>query len=145
MKRGAALVAVLAIVLLGATKPDGAKVVDPSAQFGVRVTVWPSTQETYQLLPGRVHPDTYTCRADVYDIDDERVALALPTVIVAPGQSGTDTKRFNDVDVTFTVAISKDSTRAMTRISAKRDGKNVMHQESEVTLRPGAGRVLPLR
>jgi hypothetical protein len=106
--------------------------------LGVRIAIAPSSQDDYQLLRRRTRPDTYTCRAHVYDATDEAYGFTVSEVIVAAGERETKTDKVGDLEVTFTVAVGKDSNQAATEVTAKRGGKIVLDQHSDVMLRvPG--------
>jgi hypothetical protein len=139
MKRNAAVIAVLAIVLLGAIQAE------PSKPLGVSVTINPSSQEPFQLLRRRVPPDSYIARVFVYDAADKSVQHAGGEVIVSAGQRQATTNTVEGTTVTFTVAVSKDNTRAMTEVVAKRGDKIVLHQQSDVVLRVPERAAVPLR
>lgn len=133
MKRSAALVAVLAIVFLGAIKP--AEKPAASDPLGVRVEITPTSNDPFQLLRKRAHPDSYACRASVYNAANSRSVMAGSEVIVMAGERQTRTEIVDGVEVTFTVAVSKDSSRAITDVTAKRGQQIVLHQQSDVALR----------
>lgn len=137
MKR-IAIVPVLALLLLGAIRSNDA------APLGVQVSVAPSAHDQYQLLR-RATPDTYTCRATVYDATDERYRFATPEVIVAAGERQTKTEVSDGLAVTFTVAVSKANDRAATEVVAKRGEKIVLQQKSDILLRTPGRAIVPLR
>lgn len=131
MKR-LAIVSVMAFLLIAAARSNDA------VPLGVRVSVQPTTYSPYHLLR-RAGPDTYTCVASVYDATNERFGFAEPEVIVAPGQRRTATEVRDGLEVTFTVAVSKQNDRAATEVVAKRGDKIVLQQKSDVVLRaPGS-------
>jgi len=127
MKR-LALVSVLAFLLIAAARSNEA------VPLGVRVSVQPSTLDPYQLLR-RTRPETYTCRASVYDATQERFEFAAPEVIVAAGERQTAVEVKDGLEVIFTVAVSRQSDRAATEVMAKRGDKIVLQQKSDVVLR----------
>ena len=137
MKR-LAMVPVLALLLLGAIRSNDA------VPLGVRVSVAPSVHDEFQLLR-RATPDTYTCRASVYDATDERYGFVAPEVIVAAGERQTKTEARDGLEVTFTVAVSKDNDRAATEVVAKRGEKIVLRQKSDIVLRTPGRAIVPLR
>ena len=136
--KGIAIVPVLALLLLGAIRSNDA------VPLGVRVSVAPSAQDEYQLLR-RATPDTYTCRADVYDATDERYGFVAPEVFVAAGERQTKTETRDGLEVTFTVAVSKANDRAATEVVAKRGEKIVLRQKSDIALRTPGRTIVPLR
>ena len=137
MKR-IAIVSVLAFLLFAAMRTNDA------APLGVQVSIAPSTHDPYQLLR-RATPETYTCRATVYDATDERYGFAAPEVIVAAGERQTKTEVRDGLSVTFTVAVSKENDRAATEVVAKRGEKIVLRQKSNVVLRTPGRTIVPLR
>ena len=139
MKRSL-IVAVLALafLLFGAMKTDE---VTP---LGAHVTVAPSTRDPYQLLR-RPTPETYTCRAVVYDADDPQYGFASLEVVVAAGQKQSQSVTVKGLTSTFTVGISKENHHAVTQVTAKRGEKFVLNQRSEIELRPPARTIVPLQ
>src|SRR6185503_3153965 len=137
MKR-IAIVSVLAFLLIAAMRTNDA------VPLGVQVTIAPSTHDPYQLLR-RATPETYTCRAFVYDATNERYGFASPEVIVAAGERQTTTERADGLEVTFTVGVSKENDRAATEVVAKRGDKIVLRQKSDVVLRGPGRAIVPLR
>jgi hypothetical protein len=137
MKR-IAMVPVLALILLGAIRSNDA------VPLGVRVSVAPTSNDSYQLLR-RATPDTYTCSASVYDATDERYGFVAPEVIVAAGERQTKTEVRDGFEVTFTVAVSKANDRAATEVVAKRGEKIVLRQKSDIVLRTPGRTIIPLR
>jgi hypothetical protein len=92
-----------------------------------------------------VTPESYRCHASVYDATNEARGFARPEVIVAAGQRQTKTVRGDDLEVTFTVAVSKENDRAATEVTARRAGKIALQQKSDVVLRPPGRAIVPLR
>ncbi len=137
MKR-IAIVSVLAFLLFAAMRTNDA------VPLGVQVSIAPSTHDPYQLLR-RATPETYTCRAFVYDATDERYGFAAPEVIVAAGERQTATERTDGLAVTFTVAVSKENDRAATEVVAKHGDKIVLRQKSDILLRTPGRTIVPLR
>jgi hypothetical protein len=137
MKR-IAMVPVVALLLLGAIRSNDA------VPLGVRVSVAPSAHNEYQLLR-RATPDTYTCRASVYDATDERYGFVAPEVIVTAGERQTKTEVRDGLEVTFTVAVSHANDRAATEVVAKRGEKIVLRQKSDIVLRTPGRTIVPLR
>lgn len=139
MKRSL-IVAILALafLLLAAMKTDNA------TPLGAHVTVAPSTRDPYQLLR-RATPDTYTCRALVYDADNPQFAFASLDVVVAPGGKESKSITVQGLTSTFTVGISKDNDRAVTQVTAKRGEKFVLNQRSEIELRAPGRTIIPLQ
>jgi len=133
-----AMVPVLALLLLGAIRSNDA------VPLGVRVSVAPSAHDEFQLLR-RATPDSYTCRASVYDATDERYGFVAPEVIVAAGERQTKTEARDGLEVTFTVAVSMDNDRAATEVVAKRGEKIVLRQKSDIVLRTPGRTIVPLR
>lgn len=128
MKRTATLVVlVFAFLLISAMKTED------DAPLGVNVVVAPSLRDPYQLLD-RATPHTYTCRADVYDANDRAYVFAAPEVFVAPGEKESKTVTWRSLEVTFTVGVSKSHDRAITQVTAKRGGRIVLNQRSEIYL-----------
>ena len=127
MKR-LAIVSVLAFLLIAAARSN------ESVPLGVRVSIQPSTPGPYQLLR-RTRPDTYTCRPSVYDATQERFEFAAPEVIVAAGKRQTAVEVKDGLEVTFTVAVSRESDRAATEVVARRGDRIVLQQKSDVVLR----------
>lgn len=137
MKR-IAVVSGLAFLLFAAMRTNDA------VPLGVQVSIAPSAHDPYQLLR-RATPDTYTCRAFVYDATDERYGFATPQVIVAAGERQTATELRDGLEVTFTVAVSKENDRAATEVVAKRGDKIVLQQKSDIVLRGPSRTIVPLR
>lgn len=137
MKR-IAIVSVLAFLLFAAMRTNDA------VPLGVQVSIAPSVHDPYQLLR-RTTPETYTCRAYVYDATDERYGFASPEVVVAPGERQTKTEVREGLSVTFTVAVSKTNDRAATEVVARRGDKIVLRQKSNVVLRTPGRTIVPLR
>lgn len=113
--------------------------------LGARVTIAPTEKDPIQLLAPRSIPGAYRCRAMVTDAADPRVVIAMPEVVVSPGQRETKTVKQKDLAVTFTVAVSKENDRAMTSVVAKRGEKIVLQQESDVVLRTPGRAIVPLQ
>jgi hypothetical protein len=137
MKR-IAIVSVLAFLLFAAMRSNDA------VPLGVQVSIAPSAHDPYQLLR-RATPETYTCRATVYDATDERFGFANPEVIVAAGERQSKTEVGNGLEVTFTVAVSKENDRAATEVVAKRGDRIVLRQKSNIVLRTPGRTIVPLR
>ena len=117
---------VLAFLLFTAMRTD-----DPRP-LGIRVEVGPSSRDPIQLLR-RPTPYTYTARALVTH-PTEQYVYAAAEVIVAPGERQTVTKKGDDMDVTFTVAVSEKRDRAKTEVVVKR-GERILHvQNSDIAL-----------
>jgi hypothetical protein len=137
MKRFA-IVSVLAFLLFVAMRANDA------VPLGVQISIAPSGHDEYQLLR-RATPDTYTCRAFIYDATNERYGFADPQVIVAAGERQTTTESRDGLEVTFTVAVSKENDRAAAEVVAKRGDKIVLRQKSDVVLRGPGRTIVPLR
>ena len=139
MKRSL-IVAVLALafLLIAAMKTD-----DPTP-LGVDVSIAPSTRDPYMLLR-RATPDTYTCRAHIYDANDPHYGFAMAEVVVAPGEKEKKTVVVQGLEMTFTVAIGKGSDLATTKVVAKRGDKIVLNQSSVVELRGPSRTIVPLQ
>jgi hypothetical protein len=139
MKRSP-IVAVLALafLLLAAMKTDEA------TPLGANVQIGPSTRDPYQLLR-RTTPDTYTCRALVYDANDRSYVFASLDVVVAPGEKESKSVTAQDLTTTFTVGVSKNSDRAIAQVTSKRGGKIVFNQRSEIELRRPERTIIPLQ
>ena|SRR5690349_10818695 len=131
-------VAVLAFLLLAAKY-------DESQPLGVNVTIAPASREEYQLLRDRIAPDTYVCRAQVYDAANESYVFATPSVAVKPGERQSDTVTVQGLQVKFTVAVSKENDRATSQVVAKRGEKVVLSQTSDVALHARGKTIVPLR
>jgi len=139
MKRSLTVaVLALAFLLMAAMRTDD------RVPMGVRISIAPSTEAEYQLL-GRATPDTYTCRARIYDATSESYGFAGADVVVAPGTKETKTVTTQGLAVTLTVAISKENHRAQARVMAKRGDRIVIDQRSEVELRAPGRAIMPLQ
>lgn len=128
MKRTAVLaVLVLSFLLISAMKTEDA------TPLGVNVVIAPSTRDPYMLLE-RATPNTYTCRAQIYDANDRAYVFNSAEVIVSPGGKQSETVTVNGLEMTFTVGVSKEQDKAVTQVIAKRGEKMVLNQRSEIEL-----------
>lgn len=106
---------------------------EPPMPLAIRVEVAPSTRDEYQLLR-RASPFTYTARASVMD-PAQPVMYAGVNLVVAPGERETVTQKGERMNVTFTVAVSKNADRAATEVVVKH-GEQLLHvQKSDIALR----------
>lgn len=144
MKRTAVALGALSFLLFtGLTAAE-----KPLPPLAIVVDVAPSSNDPIQLLT-RKTPDTFTCQATVMKpeiVDRAMHVYAGIELVVAPGKRDTLTRKGEDFDVRFTVAVSKARDRAATEVAILR-GEEVLHlQKSDVLLKPAerAG-IVPLQ
>lgn len=117
----------------------------PLPPIAVQVEVKPSWKEPIQLLK-RPTPYTYTCRADVIKAVNAPGTISVYRsleLIVSPGTRETETVKWDEYDVTFTVAVSKPLDRAAAEVRIAR-GDEVLHvHKSDVLLKAPDRTVVP--
>ncbi|HYH06766.1 MAG TPA: hypothetical protein VEK11_06830 [Thermoanaerobaculia bacterium] len=126
----------LVVVALASTFTFFTKPAEKAAADGalaVEVQCEPSSRNRIQLLR-RPTETSYNCSAYVFEADNSSRSVARAHVVVEAGERQTETRKTDDTNMTFTVAISRAHDRAATEVVVTKAGRTVLRQKSDVVL-----------
>jgi hypothetical protein len=123
-----------AVVVLGASRDVPPTLLRSDAPaLEISTSILPVTQDRYQLL-ARPRPGMYRCTALVHDQPGSNRVLAVPDIVIGPGESGEQTAVFGALEIRFRAKISATLDRADTDVTVTRTGQVINRQKSTVWL-----------
>lgn len=126
-------IAAAAFLFLAAT-PETPPLLTP---VDLRVDVAPTVYGPFELLR-EYHPDTYTCRAMLFEDEARHRLYGSVDVVVRPGEQKEKTSTSHGLTMTIKGKVDAERTGAVADVTVVRDGVLIAHQQSRVNMsRPG--------
>jgi hypothetical protein len=126
-------------------QPEVAQQAPGNDPVTIDISIKPSSQSHYQLLGQRLTPTSYVAAVSVLDSTGHKI-FGGATVTIEPGTRQTATGKLRDGEVTLTVALDHERSRAATEVSVTRNGVVVQKQKSDIMLRTGTAQgIIPLQ